>query len=93
MGKAYALHLRQRIWRKGRSGRFAGRVFGVSAATVERFGKLAPHLIRLLNILGAEPDITLKAAGCRADRNKRLGVQLSSRHGALEFGVTEEKTG
>ena len=49
-----------------------------------RFGKLAPHAGFLIEIVRAEPDITLQElAGALADTHG-VSVQLSSTHRALE---------
>jgi len=49
-----------------------------------RFGKLAPHLGFLLDIVRAEPDITLKELAAALSQTEGLRVQLSSLHRALD---------
>jgi transposase len=49
-----------------------------------RFGKLAPHLDFLLDIVRAEPDITLKELAAALSDTEGVQVQLSSLHRALE---------
>ncbi len=49
-----------------------------------RFGKLAPHTDFLLDIVRAEPDITLKELASALTETHGVQVQLSSLHRALE---------
>lgn len=49
-----------------------------------RFGKLAPHLDFLVDIVRAEPDITLKELAAALSESEGVQVQLSSLHRALE---------
>lgn len=49
-----------------------------------RFGKLAPHLDFLVDIVRAEPDITLKELAAALSEIEGVQVQLSSLHRALE---------
>ena len=49
-----------------------------------RFGKLAPHRGFLIDIVRAEPDITLKALAAALSETEGVGVQLSSLHRALD---------
>lgn len=49
-----------------------------------RFGKLAPHLDFLLDIVRAEPDITLKEMAAALSRTHGVQVHLSSLHRALD---------
>ena len=49
-----------------------------------RFGKLAPHLDFLIEIVRAEPDITLKELAAALSETEGVQVQLSSLHRALE---------
>lgn len=49
-----------------------------------RFGKLAPHLDFLLDIVRAEPDITLKELAAALSETEGVRVQLSSLHRALD---------
>lgn len=49
-----------------------------------QFGKLAPHLDFLIEIVRAEPDITLGELGNALDDTFGLQVQLSSIHRALQ---------
>lgn len=49
-----------------------------------RFGKLAPHLDFLVDIVRAEPDITLKELAAALSETEGVQVQLSSLHRALE---------
>lgn len=49
-----------------------------------QFGKLAPHLDFLLDIVRAEPDITLKELAAALSETEGVQVQLSSLHRALE---------
>ncbi len=49
-----------------------------------RFGKLAPHLSFLLDIVRAEPDITLKELAAALSETEGARVQLSSLHRALD---------
>ena len=49
-----------------------------------RFGKLVPHLDFLLNVVRAEPDITLKELAAALSETEGVQVQLSSLHRALE---------
>ncbi|MDA3888026.1 MAG: IS630 family transposase, partial [Allgaiera sp.] len=57
-----------------------------------RFGKLAPHLDFLLDIVRAEPDITLKELAAALSDTEGVQVQLSSLHRALErAGLSYEK--
>lgn len=49
-----------------------------------RFGKLAPHLDFLVDIVRAEPDITLKELAAALSETEGVKVQLSSVHRALE---------
>lgn len=49
-----------------------------------RFGKLAPHLDFLLDIVRAEPDITLKELAAALSETEGVQVQLSSLHRALD---------
>ena len=48
-----------------------------------RFGKLAPHREFLLEIVQAEPDITLKELAAALAETHGVDVQLSSLHRAL----------
>ena len=48
-----------------------------------RFGKLAPHLNFLVDIVRAEPDITLKELTAALCETHGVQVQLSSQHRAL----------
>ena len=48
-----------------------------------RFGKLTPHLDFLLDIVRAEPDITLKELAASLSETEGVRVQLSSLHRAL----------
>ena len=95
MGKACSLDLRERICAyvaRGHSARAAGRVFGVSAATAVRFaakpqgrppgrfGKLVPPLDFPVDIVRAEPDITLKELAAALSGTEGVQVQLSSLH-------------
>ena len=57
-----------------------------------RFGKLAPHLDFLLDIVRAEPDITLKELAAALSDTEGVQVQLSSLHRALQrAGLSYEK--
>lgn len=57
-----------------------------------RFGKLAPHLDFLLDIVRAEPDITLKELAAALSETEGVQVQLSSLHRALDrAGFSYEK--
>ena len=49
-----------------------------------QFGKLAPHREFLLEIVQAEPDITLKELAAALAETHGVEVQLSSLHRALE---------
>ena len=49
-----------------------------------RFGKLAPHREFLLEIVQAEPDITLKEMAAALSETHGVDVQLSSLHRALD---------
>lgn len=49
-----------------------------------QFGKLAPHLDFLLDIVRAEPDITLKELANALSETEGIEVHLSSLHRALE---------
>jgi transposase len=49
-----------------------------------RFGKLAPHLDFLSDIVRAEPDITLKELAAALSETEGVQVQLSSMHRALD---------
>ena len=49
-----------------------------------RYGKLAPHVDFLIEIVRAEPDITLAELSCALEDTYGLTVQLSSIHRALE---------
>jgi transposase len=49
-----------------------------------RFGKLAPHLDFLVDIVRAEPDITLKELAAALSETEGVQVQLSSLHRALD---------
>ena len=49
-----------------------------------RFGKLAPHTDFLLDIVRAEPDITLKELASALTETHSVQVQPSSLHRALE---------
>ena len=49
-----------------------------------RFGKLAPHMDFLIEIVGAEPDITLAELGNALEDTYGLNVHLSSIHRALQ---------
>ena len=49
-----------------------------------RFGKLAQHLDFLVDIVRAEPDITLKALASALSETEGVRVQLSSLHRALD---------
>lgn len=49
-----------------------------------QFGKLAPHRDFLLEIVRAEPDITLKELAAALSETHGVDVQLSSLHRALE---------
>ena len=49
-----------------------------------RFGKLAPHLSFLLDIVRAAPDITLKELAAALSETEGVRVQLSSLHRALD---------
>jgi len=49
-----------------------------------RFGKLAPHLDFLLDIVRAEPDITLKELAAALSETEGVHAQLSSLHRALD---------
>ena len=48
-----------------------------------RFGKLAPHLDFLLEVVSAEPDITLKELSAALSEARGVHVELSSLHRAL----------
>lgn len=48
-----------------------------------QFGKLAPHLDFLVDIVRAEPDITLKELATALSEAEGVQVQLSSLHRAL----------
>ena len=48
-----------------------------------RFGKLAPHLDFLVEIVRAKPDITLKELAAALSETEGMNVQLSSLHHAL----------
>lgn len=59
-----------------------------------QFGKLAPHLDFLLEIVRAEPDITLKELAAALAETEGVSVQLSSLHRALErAGLSYKKKG
>jgi len=49
-----------------------------------RFGKLAPHAGFLIEIVRAEPDITLQELSCALIDAHGVSVQLSSIHRALQ---------
>ncbi len=49
-----------------------------------QFGKLVPHQEFLLEIVWAEPDITLKELAAALSETYGVDVQLSSLHRALE---------
>lgn len=49
-----------------------------------QFGKLAPHLDFLIDIVRAEPDITLKELAAALSDTEGVQVQLSSLHRALD---------
>lgn len=49
-----------------------------------QFGKLAPHIDFLVDIVRAEPDITLKELAAALSETEGVQVQLSSLHRALE---------
>ena len=49
-----------------------------------QFGKLAPHLDFLVDLVRAEPDITLKELAAALSEAEGVQVQLSSLHRALE---------
>lgn len=49
-----------------------------------RFGKLAPHMDFLIDIVRAEPDITLRELSSALEDTYGLTVQVSSIHRALE---------
>ena len=49
-----------------------------------RFGKLAPHVDFLTEIVWSEPDITLRELGGALKETHGITVQLSSIHRALE---------
>lgn len=49
-----------------------------------RFGKLAPHLDFLIEIVQGEPDITLRELSSALEDTYGVSVQLSSIHRALE---------
>ncbi len=51
---------------------------------VGRFGKLAPHAGFLIEIVRAEPDITLQELAGALEDTHGVSVQLSSIHRALE---------
>ena len=51
---------------------------------IGQFGKLAPHREFLLEIVQAEPDITLKELAAALAETHGVDVQLSSLHRALE---------
>lgn len=57
---------------------------GGKAGRPGRFGKLAPHLDFLVDIVRAEPDITLKELAATLSETEDVQVQLSSRHRALD---------
>lgn len=57
-----------------------------------QFGKLAPHLDFLVDIVRAEPDITLKELAAALSQTEGVQVQLSSLHRVLErAGMSYEK--
>ena len=57
-----------------------------------RFGKLAPHLDFLVEIVRAEPDITLKELAAALSETEGVSVQLSSLHRALSHaGLSYKK--
>jgi len=57
-----------------------------------QFGKLAPHTDFLLDIVRAEPDITLKELAAALSETHSVQVQLSSLHRALErVGLSYKK--
>ena len=58
-----------------------------------RFGKLAPHRDFLLEIVRAEPDITLKELAAALSETYGVDVQLSSLHRALERAGLSYKKG
>lgn len=57
-----------------------------------QFGKLAPHTDLLLDVVSAEPDITLKELASALHETHGIKVQLSSLHRALErVGLSYKK--